>query len=122
MSLNIENDLSMKTHRAKAVLRPASTSPRGWGSSDKNSNSRRTREARSSRSALFLLVVWNAIRWNPAKQSKQPNVDHLNDVEQTVDRSFQWGSCYWDHPRDNVDHRRDKFDEIASFGKERIGW
>jgi hypothetical protein len=40
MSLDIEDDLSMGTHCVKVVLRLASTSSRGWGSSDKNSNSR----------------------------------------------------------------------------------
>jgi len=46
-----------------------------------------------------------------------PYVDHLDDVEQTVDRSFQRGSCYWDHPRDSLDHRRDELDDLGSFGK-----
>ena len=117
MSLDIENHLSMKTRSAKAFLRPASASSRGWGCSDKNSDSRRTREARSLRFALFRLVVWNAIRRNAAKQSKQPYVDYLNNVEQTADGSLEWGSCYWDHPRDSLDHWRDELDDIASFGK-----
>ena len=50
-------NLSTQTHCAKAVLRTASTSSRGWGSCDKNSSSRRSREARSSRAALLRLVV-----------------------------------------------------------------
>jgi hypothetical protein len=122
VSLDIENDLGIKTHCVKAVLRPASTSSRGWGSSDKNSNSRRTREARSSRSALFRLVVWNAIRRNAAKQSKRPYVDYLNDVEQTVDSSFERGSCYWYRPSDSLNHRKYDLDGIGSSGKSRIGW
>jgi len=108
----------MITHCAKAVLRLASTSSRACGSSNKNSNSRLTREARSPRYALFRLVVWNAIRRNAAKQSKRPYVDYLNDIEQAVDRSFERSSCYWDHPRDSLDHRKDEFDDIASFRKE----
>ena len=40
MSSVIENDLNMKTHRVKAILRLASSSSRGSGSCDKNSNSR----------------------------------------------------------------------------------
>ena len=120
--MDIENDESMKTHSTKAVLRAASTLSRGWGSSDKNSNSRWSREARSSRSALFRLVVWKAIRKNAVKQIKRPYVDHLDDREQTADNSLEWGACYGDDPCDSQDHRRDDFDDIGSFGKSRIGW
>ena len=112
----------MKTHCAKAVLRSASTPSRGWGSSDKNPDSRRTREARSLMPALFRLLVWNAIRRNTAKQGERPYIDHLNDAEQNVDRSFEWSSCYRDHSRDSLDHRRDEFNDIASFRKLEIGW
>ena len=112
----------MTTHCAKAVLRLASTSSRACGSSNKNSDSRLTRDARSSRSALFRLVVWNAIRKNAATQSKRPYIDYLDDIEQAIDRSFEWSSCYWDYPRDSLDHRRDELDNIASFGeKSRFG-
>ena len=55
-------------------------------------------------------------------QNKVAYVDHLDDVEQTVDRSFQRGSCYWDHPRDSLDQRRDELDDLGSFGKKSRFW
>ena len=121
-SSDVEYDSKMKTHCAKAVLRSASASSRGWGSSNKKFNSRRTREVRLRRFALFRLVVWNVIRRNAAKQIKRPYVNHLNDVEQAVDGSLERGSCYGNDPCDSLDHRRDEFDDIGSFGKSRVGW
>ena len=83
-----KHDLSTKTYPAKSVLRLASFSSRGSGSCDKKSNSRPTREAKSSRSALFLFFRCDAIRRNAAKIEQAAYIDSLNDVEQAIDCSF----------------------------------
>ena len=83
-----KHDLSTKTYPAKYVLRLASFSSRGSGSCDKKSNNWRTREVKSSRSALFLFFRCDAIRRNAAKIEQTTYIDSLNDVEQAIDCSF----------------------------------
>ena len=69
---DIENNLSMKTHCFKAVIRLASTSSCGWCSSDKMHNTRQSRKPRSLRAALLRLVVCDTIKRNAIIQNTLP--------------------------------------------------